>query len=207
MLVEIVRCRDLLGSDKDGSTDPYVKVKLGNQQIHRTDIIHKTLNPTFSAKEKNSFVIDCSISELFGAQGINIKVKDWDRGVGGNDNLGSVQIGADDLYACTEKEYHLDSPPGKQEDAGFITIRTQAISEAERNALKKGLIKLVKKPTLPPFMQKKKREGPTDATLLIEVVACKDLRPGLGLDLSVDPLVVVFEGEEEVHRTEAIMNK
>jgi len=209
LLVEIVKGRDLLASDKDGSSDPYVKVKLGNQYIHKTDIVHKNLNPEFTSKHNHSFVIDCSISELFGNGGIYIKVKDWDRGVGGNDNMGSVQISAEDLYALEEKEYHLDSPPGKLEDAGFITLKTSAITEEERDKLSKGILSMVKKgaPPLPPMMnQKKKREGPTDTTLLVEVVSCKDLRPGIGLDLSVDPFVVVFEGENEVHRTESLMN-
>lgn len=209
LMVEIVSCRELLASDKDGSSDPFVKVKLGNHQIHKTDIIHKTLNPKFTPKQHNTFVIDCCISELFGAQGIYVRVKDWDRGIGGNDDLGSVQISAEDLYACTEKEYHLDSPPGKNEDAGYITIRTQAITPEEREKLKKGILNMVKKPPLPrmSLFQKKKREGPTDTTLVIEVVSCKDLRPGIGLDLSVDPFVVVFDGDDEVHQTEALYNK
>jgi len=208
LLVEILSCRELLASDKDGSSDPYVKVKLGNQQIHKTDIVHKNLNPKFTSKEKNSFVIDCSISELYGSQGIFISVKDWDRGVGGNDHLGSVRISAEDLYACTEKEYHLDSPPGKNEDAGFITLRTEAITEEERETRKKGLLSVVKKPPIPKLLsfQNKKKEGAIDTTLVIEVVSCKDLRPGVGLDLTVDPFVVVFEGDEEVHRTEALTN-
>jgi hypothetical protein len=55
--------------------------------------------------------------------------------------------------------------------------------------------------------QKKKREGPTDTTLLVEVVSCKSLRPGIGLDLTVDPFVIIFDGEHEVHRTDSVANK
>jgi len=207
LLVEIVSCRELLASDKDGSSDPYVKVKLGSKEMLRTDHINKTLNPKFTSKQNNSCIIDCSISELFGAGGISIRVKDWDRGVGGNDNLGSVQISAEALYKCDEEqEFHLDSPPGKNEDAGFISIKTTKISEKERGNRNKGILSFVSKPPVPTFLKQKKRTGPSDTTLLVEVVSCKNLRTDMGLDWTVDPFVEVHMGEEEIHKTETIAN-
>jgi hypothetical protein len=156
MLVEILSCRNLLVADKNGTSDPYVKAKMGSKDLHKTDHANKTLNPVFGEKQNNSFVLDCSISELFGANGIFIKVKDWDRGVGGNDDLGSLQITAESLYECQEQEYHLDSPPGKMEDAGYITIRTTEIGEDERDDLKKGILSFGKPPIPGVFGSKSK---------------------------------------------------
>jgi hypothetical protein len=156
LLVEILSCRDLLAADKDGSSDPYVKAKMGSKDLHKTDYVNKTLNPVFGEKQNNAFVIDCSISELFGADGIFIKVKDWDRGVGGNDDLGSLQITAESLYECQEQEYHLDSPPGKMEDAGYITIRTTEIDEDQRADLRKGILPFGK-PSFPGVFSSKSK--------------------------------------------------
>jgi hypothetical protein len=42
ILVEILSCRDLIVSDKrSGSSDPYVKAKLGTKDLHQTKCVHK----------------------------------------------------------------------------------------------------------------------------------------------------------------------
>ena len=42
LFVEILSCRDLLAADKTGASDPYVKVKLGDMDLHKTGVIRKT---------------------------------------------------------------------------------------------------------------------------------------------------------------------
>ena len=116
LLVEIVSCRQLIAADKNGLSDPFVKAKMGNKEIHKTGRITKTLNPVFSAAENNSFLLTCSKVELAGAQGILIQVVDWDRGFGGDDDLGWVQVQAEDLYECKEQEYPLHPPDGQSGD-------------------------------------------------------------------------------------------
>lgn len=156
LLLEIISCRELLASDKNGYSDPYVKVRLGSKEVLKTGTIKKTLSPKFTSKQNNSCVIDCSISELFGAGGVYIKVMDWDRGIGGDDDLGSVQISGEALYNCDEEqEFRLDSPPGKNEDAGFIIIKTTEIKE-ERGNRRKKRNSLVKSP-VSSFLKQKKR--------------------------------------------------
>lgn len=72
-----------------------------------------------------------------------LKVKDWDRGFGGDDSLGSVSIPADTLYnfGNEPKEFKLDPPSGRNEEAGFIKLSCSQISAAERDSRKKGFFK------------------------------------------------------------------
>jgi len=71
-------------------------------------------------------------------------VKDWDL-VGGDDPLGKVILGGDDL--CDEvgelREYKIIPPKGTFKDAGTLTIRcrraTRADYESLRNKEKKSL--------------------------------------------------------------------
>eukprot|EP00980_Cylindrotheca_fusiformis_P028587 scaffold22613_cov126-Cylindrotheca_fusiformis.AAC.7 len=209
LLVEIISCRNLLATDKNGFSDPYVKAKMGKKDLHKTDYVAKTLNPVYGEKENNKFVLDCSISELFGANGIYVKVKDWDRGVGGNDDLGSVQISAEALYECKEQEFHLDPPPGKNEDAGYVTIRTTEIDEGQRDKLKRGILPFGT-PNLNGLLGQNKsvaRSGVSQTMVFVEMKRLHDLRNGVGMDLSADPFVQVIMDKEMVHETEVISNK
>lgn len=150
LLVEILSCRELLAADKNGYSDPYILAKLGFKDFHKTGHINKTLNPCFTREQKNSFVVDCSVSELFGANGMLIKVIDYDRGViSGDDELGSVQIPANSMYECQEEEYHLDPPAGRNEDPGYVTIRITEISEKQRDLHGKGKLSIAKQ-MMPP---------------------------------------------------------
>ena len=73
---------------------------------------------------------------------------DWDRGIGWDDDLGSVRISALELYNLeeggTDKEYKLQPPPGKNEDAGYITIRSKEISSEERDSRMRNLFSNLK---------------------------------------------------------------
>ena len=147
LLIEIISCRDLLVADKSGESDPYVKIKLGRMDLHRTKHIPKTLNPVYTEKTNNSYVLDMPATELYGKKGIQLKVKDWDRCFGGDDDLGTVNIPADTLYNFGDevKEFKIDSPPGKSDDAGYISIRCTEISAEERDSRKKGFFGRKKK--------------------------------------------------------------
>ena len=141
LFIEIVSCRDLLAADKSGTSDPYVKISLGKKELHRTKHVLKTLNPSFTEKFNNFYVLDCSTKEdLFTNGGLTFKVRDWDRGIGGDDDLGSAFVPADTLYNYFEdtKEFKIDPPKGKADEAGFITIRCRAATLGDRENLKKA---------------------------------------------------------------------
>jgi len=148
LLVEILSCRNLIAADKNGLSDPYVKAKMGKKDLHKTKTISKTLNPVFTSVQKNSFLISCPKLELAGAQGILVRVVDWDRGLG-DDDLGWVQIQAESLYECQLQEYALNAPYGRNEDAGYVTIRTTELTEEERAQHVRGKLVTLPPPPLP----------------------------------------------------------
>ena len=68
------------------------------------------------------------------------KIKDWDRGIGGDDDLGTVQVPADTLYnfGADPKEFKIDPPSRKSDAAGFLTLLVTQITPSERDERKKG---------------------------------------------------------------------
>lgn len=43
--ITLVEARGLRGVDKSGTSDPFVRVKVGKRQVYKTKVIHKTLLP------------------------------------------------------------------------------------------------------------------------------------------------------------------
>jgi len=135
LVVKIVSCRDLLAGDRTGLSDPYVKVKLGSKELHRTSKIMKTLNPVFDESLNNTFTLNCPYQKLVDAGGLELDIKDWDA-FGSNDRLGSVVISPTEFLKNEvqeyRREYAITPPPlakkqqqhskGSRTDAGFITI-------------------------------------------------------------------------------------
>jgi Ca2+-dependent lipid-binding protein len=64
--VHLINGRNLTAMDKSGTSDPYVKFKLGSRLLYKSKTVHKELNPTFD----EMFIVP--IEDPF--QPINIKV-------------------------------------------------------------------------------------------------------------------------------------
>ena len=88
--VEIVEARDLLASDRNGLSDPYVVVdkSCGIMTSAKTPVIKKTLNPVWNYTTVLHF--DPSFYK------IKFKVFDWDR-FSSDDPLGSCSFSAGSL--------------------------------------------------------------------------------------------------------------
>jgi Ca2+-dependent lipid-binding protein len=148
LLIEIISCREIPAADKNGTSDPYVKIKLGGKEVHKTSHIEKTLNPAFSSTHKNLYIIKCSAKELYAKEGIELVVKDYDKGLGalgfGSDDLGSVKVSGAQLYNAPEdQDMELPLIPYKKKDgtsasptAGFITIRVREATLGDKDAIK-----------------------------------------------------------------------
>ena len=78
--------------------------------------------------------------DLYSKRGLVFEIKDWDRGIGRDDDLGTVLVPADTLYnfGNIPREFQIDPPSGKSDAAGFIKIFCSEISAAERDERKKG---------------------------------------------------------------------
>ncbi|KAI7856792.1 hypothetical protein BDC45DRAFT_502332 [Circinella umbellata] len=71
LTVKIIEARGLQGVDKSGTSDPYVRIRIDGQQVHRTKTIPKTLAPTWN-EEFTHEITDQPTS-------IQFKIKDFNR--------------------------------------------------------------------------------------------------------------------------------
>jgi Ca2+-dependent lipid-binding protein len=140
LLIEILSCRDLpSGSKSNHLSDPYVEINLGNSNLHQTDVIKKTLNPIYSSEDRNSYILNTPARELWTKGGIELKVKEYIRGIGKDRVLGSAMVSANKLY---------NAPEGKMEipldTSGFVTIqiRKATLGDKEDAILGKTLFKM-----------------------------------------------------------------
>ena len=102
LLVEIVSMTNLPVTDLL-STDAYVVVRLGAQEIHRTSVISNNLSPIFTLLTGSLFtIVYPSIEEFFRAatSGLSLTIKDYDT-VGSNDLIGTVQVQIQNLLNGT----------------------------------------------------------------------------------------------------------
>ncbi|XP_070543600.1 multiple C2 and transmembrane domain-containing protein 1-like isoform X2 [Ptychodera flava] len=115
--------KDLAVRDKSGTSDPYVKFKIGNKQLYKSRIIYKNLNPRWD----ESFTIPVeSINDA-----LSIKVYDYDRGAS-DDSMGSVSVDLTKLPANKLKNMKLKLTEGsKHEKLGHIVIDFKLIPKTQ----------------------------------------------------------------------------
>jgi len=82
-LIEIVGAENLPVGDTR-SSDPYVVARFGNQILHTTKHVSKSLDPVFTLRRNAFFLWSVTAKYLFdGADGLTLIVYDFDFGVGG----------------------------------------------------------------------------------------------------------------------------
>mmetsp|Transcript_26255 Transcript_26255/g.56904 ORF Transcript_26255/g.56904 Transcript_26255/m.56904 type:complete len:975 (-) Transcript_26255:79-3003(-) len=128
LVIEIVSCWDLPAEDFK-SSDPYVKVRRSGHReyIHETKHIPNTLNPIFTVKTGNLFVVPKKDVQAAGK--LLFKVKEYDRISITNETLGSVEIDADTLLKAKGERMEFDLTRKKKKSKGHIAIRCR---EAKR---------------------------------------------------------------------------
>ncbi|KAI2807989.1 Multiple C2 and transmembrane domain-containing protein 2 [Blomia tropicalis] len=123
---------NLLAKDSCGTSDPYVKFKVGNQIIHKSRIIFKTLNPNWD----EYFVIP--VDDIF--EPILIKVYDHDY-LSVDDYLGTVQVDLTKLDPGVSTDLSLfvqnNDLPGLQNidkkwGQIFLTVKLNPKTQEER---------------------------------------------------------------------------
>ncbi len=109
-------CRNCYDSSDLTSSDPYVCVEDGRNQLHKTDVVPNTLHPVWTLSTGAMFLIQTTLTEFF-QRGNNIEfiVKDYDT-VGANDTLGYVLVKKRDLLEGNgERVEYVLNPPKRQE--------------------------------------------------------------------------------------------
>ncbi|KAJ7335767.1 hypothetical protein JRQ81_013708 [Phrynocephalus forsythii] len=113
--ITLKRGHNLAARDRRGTSDPYVKFKIGGKEVYRSKTIHKTLNPVW--EERTSIFIEHLREQLY------IKVFDYDFGLQ-DDFIGSAFL---DLSSLEQNRpidvtLSLNDPHYPDEDLGSILL-------------------------------------------------------------------------------------
>ncbi|XP_044518689.1 multiple C2 and transmembrane domain-containing protein 1 isoform X2 [Gracilinanus agilis] len=113
--ITLRRGQNLAARDRGGTSDPYVKFKIGGKEVFRSKIIHKNLNPVW--EEKACILIDQTREPLY------IKVFDYDFGLQ-DDFMGSAFLDLTllELKRPTDVTLTLKDPHHPDHDLGTILL-------------------------------------------------------------------------------------
>nr|XP_031529806.1 multiple C2 and transmembrane domain-containing protein 1 isoform X9 [Vicugna pacos] len=113
--ITLKRGQSLAARDRGGTSDPYVKFKVGRKEVFRSKIIHKNLNPVW--EEKACILVDHLREPLY------IKVFDYDFGLQ-DDFMGSAFLDLTqlELNRPTDVTLTLKDPHYPDHDLGIILL-------------------------------------------------------------------------------------
>ncbi|XP_074216459.1 multiple C2 and transmembrane domain-containing protein 1 isoform X1 [Camelus bactrianus] len=113
--ITLKRGQSLAARDRGGTSDPYVKFKIGRKEVFRSKIIHKNLNPVW--EEKTCILVDHLREPLY------IKVFDYDFGLQ-DDFMGSAFLDLTqlELNRPTDVTLTLKDPHYPDHDLGIILL-------------------------------------------------------------------------------------
>lgn len=117
--LDIISCENLISSDSNGKSDPFVKVYLNDEEdsLYKTKVIKKTLNPTFD--EKTTIEVKNRVNSV-----LRFKVLDWDFGAGQDDFLGTAELPLSEIDCFNARETTLKITGPKGVDGGTLKIKT-----------------------------------------------------------------------------------
>ncbi|XP_059999270.1 multiple C2 and transmembrane domain-containing protein 1 isoform X7 [Lagenorhynchus albirostris] len=113
--ITLRRGQSLAARDRGGTSDPYVKFKIGGKEVFRSKIIHKSLNPVW--EEKACLLVEHLKEPLY------IKVFDYDFGLQ-DDFMGSAFLDLTqlELNRPTDVTVTLKDPRYPDHDLGIILL-------------------------------------------------------------------------------------
>eukprot|EP01097_Dermamoeba_algensis_P002003 TRINITY_DN1791_c0_g1_i1.p1 TRINITY_DN1791_c0_g1~~TRINITY_DN1791_c0_g1_i1.p1 ORF type:complete len:319 (-),score=75.70 TRINITY_DN1791_c0_g1_i1:400-1356(-) len=101
----VFEARQLKSMDKNGLSDPFVRVEIGNFK-KKTDVKKKTLNPVFQDQ------FEIPVDKVAMTKSLVITVFDWDPGLNTNDFMGCVIFNLNDFL--------VDHPPKTLVDKWYV---------------------------------------------------------------------------------------
>ncbi|KAJ6669758.1 hypothetical protein lerEdw1_000307 [Lerista edwardsae] len=113
--ITLKRGHNLAARDRRGTSDPYVKFKMGGKEVFRSKTIHKNLNPVW--EERTSIIIENLREQLY------IKVFDYDFGLQ-DDFMGSAFLDLNSLEQNrpVDVTLKLKDPHYADQDLGTILL-------------------------------------------------------------------------------------
>ncbi|XP_040584781.1 multiple C2 and transmembrane domain-containing protein 1 isoform X7 [Mesocricetus auratus] len=113
--ITLRRGQSLAARDRGGTSDPYVKFKIGRKEVFRSKIIHKNLNPVW--EERTCILVEHLREPLY------VKVFDYDFGLQ-DDFMGSAFLDLTqlELNRSTDVSLTLKDPHYPDHDLGIILL-------------------------------------------------------------------------------------
>ncbi|XJO72657.1 hypothetical protein BDV3_003749 [Batrachochytrium dendrobatidis] len=130
---KVLSARDLLAKDRGGTSDPYVVVRLGDQQ-QKTPVINRSLNPVWNTEMV--FTITTSHAQE------SLELTVWDKDFIGRDFLGQLSIPVASIINFTGDyedpknigSWHILNPRKSDETVkGDINIRIGIVGELDKD--------------------------------------------------------------------------
>jgi len=124
LFVQIISCTKLRKRD-DQLPNPYLRLKLGDNEVHETIPVMESVNPLYETALRSTCVVHTSVSDLLFFNGLDILVEDWGQSLAYN-SLGSVRVTAEELISSGSEPQQLkliQRMGTKQRSAGFVTVR------------------------------------------------------------------------------------
>ncbi|KAH3663453.1 hypothetical protein WICMUC_005979 [Wickerhamomyces mucosus] len=117
--LDIISGTNLISSDSNGKSDPFVKVYIQSEKeaFFKTKVIKKTLNPTWD--EKTQIEVKNRVNTT-----LRFKCLDWDFGAHQDDYLGEATLNLSDIDPINPTEYQLPIKGPDGQDGGFLTVKT-----------------------------------------------------------------------------------
>ena len=125
--ITVLRARNLIAADRGGTSDPYVRVHVGESVGvgKKTKVQMKTLNPEWN----QSFNIFLSGSKR--REDLTVECFDYDM-VGADDSLGKFQISLDSLSLDKEYlEWHRFAEEADSKNAGEVEVRYRLLRDLQ----------------------------------------------------------------------------
>ncbi|XP_074808956.1 multiple C2 and transmembrane domain-containing protein 1 isoform X3 [Natator depressus] len=126
--ITLKRGQNLAARDRGGTSDPYVKFKIGGKEVFRSKTIHKNLNPVW--EEKTCILTDHPREPLY------IKVFDYDFGLQ-DDFIGSafLDLTSLELNRPTDINLTLKDPHYPDHDLGTILLSVLLAPKEEQREM------------------------------------------------------------------------
>ena len=114
----VLRARNLLAADRGGTSDPYVRIHVGEavKECKKTKVVKKTLNPEFDED------FDIRLSGAQRRSLLTLECFDYDM-IGSDDSLGKVGIALESLVFDREYTQWLKLEGEDEENEGEIELR------------------------------------------------------------------------------------
>ncbi|XP_076054770.1 multiple C2 domain and transmembrane region protein isoform X2 [Oratosquilla oratoria] len=182
--VHLKRGQDLVPRDACGTSDPYVKFKVGGKMLYKSKTIYKDLNPSWD----ETFTIP--IEDPF--EPVHIKVFDYDWGLQ-DDFMGMASIDLTTLELDRSEDVTLTlQEPGKHDYMGTVTLNLTLVpktQEEKEQLLQRGGSRLAEQ-------QRRLKSQIWSSVVTIVLVEGKNLLP-MDSDGTSDPYVKFRLGNEK----------